>query len=52
MRLNYYLIWPEILTKRNSDKRGVIVEIGSYKDGSTIILAKGSEAGKKIKFMQ
>lgn len=32
---------------KNSDKKGVIVEIGSYKGGSTIILAKGSDAGEK-----
>lgn len=34
---------------KNSDKKGVILEIGSYKGGSTIILAKGSEAGGKNK---
>lgn len=34
---------------RKLENKGVIVEIGSYKGRSTIVLAAGSEAGKSIK---
>lgn len=34
---------------KNASQKGVIVEIGSYKGGSTVLLAKGSQKGKKDK---
>jgi MMP 1-O-methyltransferase len=36
---------------KNSSKKGTIVEIGSFKGKSTVFLAKGSLAGKKIKIV-